>query len=140
MKLAIATISTLIAFAQTKIDPLSILKVHERSHVITDQVNETIHVLADAQAYRDLESEIINMPSGSNLTPAAVLALIESHRTTNRKHYADLKDKDGNNVIGKAFRDRQMTILEANKATKKAKYLEDEVERLRKKDKSPKRN
>ena len=50
MKLAIATISTLIAFAPTKIDPLSILKVHERSHVITDQVNETIHVLADAQS------------------------------------------------------------------------------------------
>lgn len=144
MKLAIATISALIAFAPTKIDPLPLLNVSSSSSINDTQHEAIIATLGDAQAFRDLESEIINMPSGSNLTPASILALIESHRTTNRKHYRNLTDKDRNNLIHKALKDRQMTLLEANKAIKKAKYLEDEVERLRKKlegkDKPSRRN
>ena len=89
-------------------------------------------ILTDAQTLREVESVIVNMPPNSTITPNSVIALIESHRKTNKEHYTK-KDENQKTEIEKVMQENQQMLLDAQKATKKAKTLEDEVERLRKK-------
>jgi len=121
----------------TKIDPSIIIQPVSNTGKMISGAEEIAKVLADAQAFRDLESVIINMPQSSTITPASVLALIESHRTTNKEYYSKGLDSGSlnsrkTNPIYIALQEQQQILLDANKAIKKAKYLEDEVERLRK--------
>jgi hypothetical protein len=122
--------------APTKIDPKSIIETQTNRSNVTSQAKKIAQVLTDAQSLRDLESVIINMPQTGSITPASVLALIESHRNTNRDYYEKglyssntMKD----NSIYKMLIERQQVLLDANKAIKKAEYLQEEVNRLRKK-------
>ena len=122
--------------APTKIDPKSIIETQTNRSNVTSQAKKIAQVLTNAQSLRDLESVIINMPQTGSITPASVLALIESHRNTNRDYYEKglyssntMKD----NSIYKMLIERQQVLLDANKAIKKAEYLQEEVNRLRKK-------
>ena len=109
--------------APTKIDPKSIIVTQTNRSNVTSQAKKIAQVLTDAQSLRDLESVIINMPQTGSITPASVLALIESHRNTNRDYYEKglyssntMKD----NSIYKMLIERQQVLLDANKAIKKA--------------------
>jgi len=111
-----------------KIDSKTFIDANLSTRHLETQATEIGIVLAEAQALRDLESDIINMPQTSTITPASVLALMESKRNSNRDYY-----KKNSAPIIAQLKDRQQVLLDANKAIKKAEYLEDEVERLRKK-------
>jgi hypothetical protein len=133
MKIAIATIALTFTFVPSgnKIDPNTLIPSFSTKEVIEFQDN-VLSILTDAQTLSDLESVIINMPQNSTITPNSVIALIESHRKTNKEHYTK-KEENGKTEIQKVTQANQQILLDAQKAIKKAKYLEDEVERLRKK-------
>jgi hypothetical protein len=84
----------------------------------------------EAQTMNDVESVIVNMPTNSTLTPSSVIALIESNRKINQDHYSK-KGENGSNQIQTIVTQNQQMLLDAQKAVKKAKTLEEEVERLR---------
>ena len=134
MKIAIATIALTFAFVPSgnKIEPNSLIFSSSSTKVFDTIVDETVNILTDAQTLREVESVIVNMPQNSTITPNSVIALIESHRKTNKEHYTK-KDENEKTEIQKALRENQQILLDAQKAIKKAKTLEDEVERLRKK-------
>lgn len=122
--------------ATTKIDPKTITETQTSTAKVKIQAKEIALVLADAQALRDLESVIINMPQTVNITPASVLALIESHRNSNKDYFEiglGSVNTEKNNSIYKLLMERQQVLLDANKAIKKAEYLQEEVDRLRRK-------
>jgi AmiR/NasT family two-component response regulator len=134
MKIAIATLILSLPFVPSsgKIDPKDLTYSSSTTRHIARMEEDMRNILTDAQSLRDIESVIINMPQGSTITPDAVIALIESHRKTNMEHYTK-KDESGRTEIGKSIRDNQQILLDAQKAIKKTKTLEDEVERLRNK-------
>lgn len=117
--------------SQDRIDPSSMIFTPSSggTRVLAQQ---TLKVVVDAQTLRDVENVITNMPSTSTLSPSAVLALIESHRTTNRDHYT--KSENGKPTeIEKMISENQRILLDGMAAKKKVERLEAEIERLRNK-------
>lgn len=133
MKIAIATIGLAFTFVPSgnKIEPNSLI-ISSSTKSVGTVVGETVTILTDAQTLREVESVIVNMPPNSTITPNSVIALIESHRKTNKEHYTK-KDENQKTEIEKVMQENQQMLLDAQKAIKKAKILEDEVERLRNK-------
>jgi len=133
MKIAIVTIGlafTLIPSGD-KIEPNSLI-FSSSTKSVDNLVKETVTTLTDAQTLREVESVIMNMPPNSTITPNSIIALIESHRKTNKQHYTK-KEENEKTEIEKVIQENQQMLLDAQKAIKKSKTLEDEVERLRNK-------
>jgi hypothetical protein len=97
------------------------------------QITPKLHkIFIDAKALNDFESVVTNFPDGKCVDKDTILALINTHRSAAEK---DVKKNDLEEILRK----NMTTILDAKKAIKKAEYLEEELERLRKKKNEPRR-
>lgn len=133
MKIFALIFSASVAFIPSsgKIDPNTFIfsPSTKDSSVLADSLLKTV---VEAQTMNDVESVIVNMPTNSTLTPSSVIALIESNRKINQDHYSK-KGENGKNEIQTIVTQNQQMLLDGQKAVKKAKTLEEEVERLRNK-------
>jgi|LauGreDrversion4_2_1035121.scaffolds.fasta_scaffold15186_11 hypothetical protein len=131
--LLISTATAALLHSSTTVDPAKLFGIHLKNTEVTTQTETAISVLSDAKALNDFESVLANMPSTAKLDPPAITAMIESHKTSAKEKITEGKTKNqwSQTAVGKAIKDAQQELLDANKATKRVKDLEDEVERLR---------
>ncbi len=135
MKIALIIALASGTIASSSIDPAKLFGISVKSADVANQTEQVIGVLSDAQALRDFESVVANMPVTSKLDPAAITAMIESQRAGAKEKFTEGKSRNewGSTAVGKSLKEVQKALLDAGKATKRADDLQDEVDRLREK-------